>query len=1153
MSGTDFCHLHVHSPYSLLDGACRIDQMAEMANEMDMPAVAITDHGNMYGVVEFYHTMKDAGIKPIIGYEAYLTPGSRHEKARSGHKPEIYHLTLLAENQTGYHNLIKMSSLAYTEGFYYKPRIDHELLQECSDGVICLSGCLQSRANQLLLADQKDEARQWLQTMQNIFDEDNFFFEIQDHGIDDQQEILDPGAQLARDMDIPLVATNDSHYLREGDDEWHDVLLCISTGKLVDDPDRFRMTTDQLYFKSPQEMEELFGDYPGALQNTARIAERCDVELDDSRKYPSFEPDEHGEETNLDFLNRITRERLRDRHGEIDEEMEERLQREIDVIDQMGYVDYFLIVWDFVRFAQENDFPVGMRGSGGGSLVAHALGLSDLNPLDYDLLFERFLDPERREPPDIDIDLCELRRGDVIEYVTEKYGQNSTAQIITFGTLHARNCIRDVGRVLDVPLSKVDKLAKTVPDDPGITVEEAREAAPELRDPDDEETRRILKYAEKLEGLPRHASTHAAGVVIADQDLWDLIPVCCNTDRERMTQWEMEDLEEMGMLKMDFLGLRTYTIIDRTLDVIEKTGKEPPTLAVEEVDLEDPETYELLSRGETKGVFQLGSGGMQELLTRLQPSTFEDLIAVLALYRPGPLQSGMVEDFIDRKHGREEVDYPHPSFEPILKPTYGVILYQEQIMRILNTIAGMSMANALTMIKAISKKKEKVIKKGHEDFVEGAINHGGLDRETAEDMYELIEHFAGYGFNKAHASAYALVAFRTAYLKAHYPTEFMAASISCEMGNTDKVVSLMEHSRDMGLEVLPPDINESDVDFTVVGDRQMRFGMGAIKNVGTKALDKIVAERKENGPFKSLFDFCERTASPEITSQVVEALVKAGCFDNLPGHRGQHIAVLDRALQAGERARENRMAGQKSLFGGNGDEDEDEEGLDLPDVAPLSNYELAQSERETMGLYVRYDPLADQRHKLNLFISARSTELEDMEDGAEAVMGGIIEDVDTRTTRNNRKMAILKFRDVEGPAEAVAFPDTFEDTRDMLQEGKVLFFAGTISHRRGTSLQIQEVIPLNHAEKRLAESVVMQLPSEEASDEALERLKEILDENEGPVPVYLDLISDDYRLRCRIDNGRGVTATERFSQQISEVLGPDRLAYSTVSSPNGGR
>jgi len=1142
VSTNSFCHLHLHTQYSLLDGACRIEMAARKAAEMGMPALAITDHGNMFGTVEFYETMRAHGLKPIIGYEAYVTPGSRHDRDYSPGKQDLYHLTLLAGDNTGYYNLVKLASLAYLEGFYYKPRVDLELLKDCSDGLICLSGCLQSRLNQLLLAGAQQEAEDWLKGMLDVFGKERFFVELQDHGIADERQALSASIGLARKLGIPLVATNDVHYLNRADQSWHDILLCINTGKSVTDPDRFRMKTDQLYFKGPQEMAELFKDEPEALSNTVRIAEMCEVTLDDSRKYPSFKRDGQDQEGNAALLRRLAEEGLKKRYGSIQEQVRQRLDHELAVIEEMGYVDYFLIVWDFVRFARQNRIPVGMRGSGGGSLVAHALELTDINPLDYDLIFERFLDPERREPPDIDIDLCERRREEVIDYVRQKYGPQSTAQIITFGTLQARNCIRDVGRALDVDLRKVDQVAKSIPFASG-GLEMALANVPDLqRLAQDEEVRRILEYARNIEGLPRHASTHAAGVVIADRPLWQMIPICRNPDGIVMTQWPGEALEQMGMLKMDFLGLRTLTIIDRTLKLIKKKGQEPPSLEIGEMDLTDGKTYELLCAGHTKGVFQLGSEGMRQMLKRVQPSTMEEIIAVVALHRPGPMQSGMVDDFIKRKHGREEIRYPHPSFEPILSATHGVIVYQEQIMRIVNKIAGMSMADALTMIKAIGKKKERVIEERHKAFVEGAVAHG-LARETAEEIFELIRHFAGYGFNKTHAGAYALVAYRTAFLKAHYPTEFMAASISCEMDDTEKVVELMEHCAEMGIEVLPPDINESGIDFAALGPKKIRFGLGAIKNVGIKALSAVVTERQQGGAFRSLFDFCDRIDQTDVGRGTVEALLKAGCFDELPGHRAQQLSVLDTAMKAGARARKNRLLGQVSLFGSGAEQDPEKRmQANLPDVPPLSQRELAKEEYETLGLYVRYDPLEEHKADLRLYATAFSDELDGLEQGRDVVMGGIVESVQKRRTRDRRPMAILKILDLKGTAQCVAFPETYDRFKRLIESDQLLFFRGAVSHQRGTSLRLDEVIPASEVQNKLARSVIITVPCESSYEEMWTKLWDALQSSKGTASVYLDLLSNRFRLRCRT-NGTRVSATAQLAQEIENLLGPGQVHF----------
>ncbi len=1139
----EFCHLHVHTQYSLLDGACRTGQLAEKAARLGMSAVAMTDHGNMFGAVDFHKTMRAHGLKPIIGYEGYFTTGDRRIREGGPKGQQLYHLTLLASDETGYRNLVKLASLAYVEGLYYKPRVDWELLQDCAEGLVCLSGCLHSRLNDLLLADGEEAAQKWLADMQDLFGRDRFYVELQDHGLPDQRRALPLALALARRMGIPVVATNDCHYLEAGDRDWHDVLLCINTRSTLDEEDRFQMETDQLYFKSADEMAQLFGEAPEALENSLRIAEMCSVELDDSRKYPTFHPEGEAAGGNAALLRSLATAGLEERYGEVPDDARERLDYELGVIEQMGYVDYFLIVWDIVRFAREQRIPVGLRGSGGGSLVVHGLNITELNPLDYDLIFTRFMDPERKEAPDIDIDLCELRRDEVIDYVRQRYGSESTAQIITFGTLQARNCVRDVGRVLGVDLKKVDRIAKLIPFGQSLdeAVENVSELAAEAKQ--DEEVGRILDYARRLEGLPRHASTHAAGVVIADRPLWEFIPLCKNSAGEIMTQWAMDDLAAVGMLKMDFLGLRTLTIIDKTLQIIRESGKEPPVLDVGEMDTADQHTYELVTRGLTKGVFQLGSAGMQRLLKRLRPSSIEDLIAAVALYRPGPLQSGMVEDFVNRRHGHQAVEYPHPAFKPILEPTYGVILYQEQIMRIVNTIAGMSMSNALTMIKAIGKKDESIIERRHQDFVDGAVANG-VERDTAEEIFGLIRHFAGYGFNKAHASAYAFIAFMTAFLKAHHPTEFMAASISCEMGDTDKVVELMEECRLLGIEVLPPDINESRGEFTPLAAGDLRFGLGAVKNVGTRAAECVVAARDAGGPFKSLFEFCERVDPHEVSKGALEALMKAGCFDALPGTRAQQLAMLDTAVKVGSRARKNRMLGQKSLFGAVQEEDAGKRmEANLPDVPPLSPQDLAQQEKEALGVYVRYDPLVRHRPRLRRFCTAFADELAALPDGSEVVMGGMVEKVRRRSTRARDPMAVLKVLDARNTFECVLFPRAYEKHREHVVEGQVLFFTGRVSHVRGTSVQVDEVLSFEKVTDRRAKGILLSIPCDGAESDLWPALGGILSRHGGRVPVYVDLRSDGFRLRARVGNALMVDASEGLAEEIEELAGVERVQF----------
>jgi len=1145
MPDPPFCHLHVHTQYSLLDGACRIEQMAATAARLGMPAVAITDHGNMFGVVEFYNAMRAHGVKPIIGCEVYYTPGDRRVRERTAGGEGLSHLTLLAADEPGYRNLLKLASLAYLEGLYYKPRVDWELLADCAEGVVCLSGCLHSRLNHLLLADAEDEAAKWLGDLRALFGPERFYVELQDHGIPEQRQVLGPAVELARRLGIPLAATNDCHYLATEDSSWHDVLLCISTRTTLDDPERLRMATDQLSFKTPEQMAQVFGELPEALANTVRIAEMCNVELDVARKYPAFRQEGTDPQDNPRLLRDLSERNLRERYGDIPEPMQKQLDYELSVIEQTGYVDYFLIVWDFVRFARESDIPAGLRGSAASSLVAHALGMTELNPMDYDLVFSRLLDPERKEPPDIDIDICELRRGEVIDYVRRRYGSQCTAQIITFGTLRSRNCVRDVGRVLGMDLKQVDGIARLMPQAPKQTIDDALEGAPELvkMAREDEEVARLLDYARKLEGLPRHASTHAAGVVIGDRPLWEMVPLCRLSDGEAMTQWSMDDLAAVGMLKVDFLGLRALTVIDKTKQVIREGGREPPGLDVGELDTDDADTYALIRSGLTQGVFQLGSGGMRGLLKRLDPKCLEDLIAAVALYRPGPVQSGMVEDFINRRHGREEIAYPHPAFEPILKPTYGVIVYQEQIMRIANTVAGMSMANAYTLIKAIGKKDQAVIHRYRDEFITGAVANG-VDQTSAEEIFGLILHFAGYGFNKAHASAYAFLAFLTAYLKAHYPTEFMAASMTCEMDKTHEVVALMEECPKLGIEVLPPDINESGAEFTPVAAGKLRFGLGAVKNVGAKAVDCAIAAREQGGPFLSLFDFCERVDSHEVTRGALEALMKAGCFDSLPGTRAQQLAILDTAVKVGVRARKDKQAGQKSLFAAAVEPDPEKRmAANLPDVPPLAPQELARQEKEALGLYVRYDPLVEHRRRLTRFCTAFSDGLAALPDEHKVVVGGIVEDLKRRTTRSKDPMVVLKVLDVRNSLECVLFPRAFERYRDQVVEGAVLLFVGQVSQTRGTSVQVDEVIPLDQAQARLDEGVYGTLAAGQADAPLWARLKEVLGRHAGRAPVCVELVGQGFRLLSRVSNGFMVDASEALAQEVEALVGEGAVRF----------
>jgi len=879
----DFVHLHLHTEYSLLDGANRTAELFATAKAYSMSAVGLTDHGNMFGALEFYRQGRATGIKPILGCELYVAPGSRFDRSSTqGISDASYHLTAIAKNYEGYRNLIKLVSAGYLEGFYYRPRVDKELLAKHREGLIILSGCLSGEVLSSLANGQEERAREAARWYQEQFGDD-YFLEVQRHDLDGEPAFNEALMRLGRDLNIPLVATNDCHYLNAEDAAAHDVLLCIQTGKSLSDPKRFAFSTPDFYVKSPQEMAERFRDIPGAVGQTLAIAERCHLEIPLGETHlPRYQvPDSYTLDSYLEaivFERLQQRLKLAERRGQrlTPERMriyEERATHELGVIQQMGYPGYFLIVWDFIDYAKRQGIPVGPgRGSAAGSLVAYALGITELDPLQYNLLFERFLNPERVSLPDIDIDFCQERRDEVIEYVTHKYGKENVAQIITFGTMMAKAVLRDVGRTLDIPYGEVDRIAKLVPNRLNITLADALKEEPKLREIEQQggQMTRLMSTAQALEGLVRHASTHAAGVVISPEPLVEFLPLYKGNKGEVVTQYAMEDIEELGLLKMDFLGLRTLTVLHNTLRFIKDSHQTEITL--EDIPLNDARTYQLLSDARTFGVFQLESQGLRDILRKLKPSVFEDVIALVALYRPGPLGSGMIDDFIQRKHGKAEVEYLLPELEPILRETYGIILYQEQVMQIASAIAGFSLGLADLLRRAMGKKKPEVMAEQREIFLKGALEHG-FDQKKAEELFELMAYFAGYGFNKSHSAAYALIAYWTAYLKAHYPREYMAALLTSEVQNTDKVIRYINESRDMAISILSPDVNDSYRDFRVVGEA-IRFGLAAVKNVGDNAIEAVIAAREEGGRFGSLFDFCQRVNLKVVNRRVIESLIK---------------------------------------------------------------------------------------------------------------------------------------------------------------------------------------------------------------------------------------------------------------------------------------
>ena len=1039
MEPSGFVHLHNHTGYSLLDGAARIRDLVGEAARLNMPALAITDHGTLFGIVEFYQECRRQNVQPIIGCEMYVARDSRFDK-RAKIDEQRHHLILLCKNETGYRNLLKLVSAGCTEGFYYKPRVDLELLRAHSEGLVCTSACIAGEIPQCLLGGEVERARQLVETYRNIFGED-FYLELQDHGLREEKEVNRHLIRIARDLDVGLVCANDVHYVRQKDAAHHDALLCIQTGRVLADEERMRFPNDQFYLKSAGEMEALFGHVSDALDNTLKIAEKCRFDMDFGGSYlPDYEVPA-GDDLNS-YLRKLCEQGLRERFAQVTDEAVRRLDYELDVIRSMGYPGYFLIVWDMIRFARHRGIYVGPgRGSAAGSLVAYVLRITDIDPLKHDLLFERFLNPERVTMPDIDTDFCYERRGEVIHYLTEKYGQDHVAQIVTFGTLSARASIRDVGRVMDVPLPQVDKIAKMVPGELNITLDRALEANPELRGAyeSDDTIRELIDTARALEGLPRHTSTHAAGVVIAPGDIQRYVPVFLGQDEAITTQFTMNAVEEIGLLKMDLLGLRTLTVIGKTLENIAQTSGQRVDL--DAADPSDPATYALLGRGETSGIFQLESAGMQSILKNLKPASLEDVIAMVALYRPGPLGSGMVEDFVDGKHGRKKARYLHPTLEPILRDTYGVILYQEQVMRIASDLAGFTLGQADLLRRAMGKKKKEIIEEQKEAFVRGASGRG-IERPVAEEIYTLMAHFAGYGFNKSHSAAYGLIAFRTAWLKAHHPVEFMAAMLTSVMSQSEKVTGYIAECRRLGIAVLPPDVNQSFGDFTPVPEG-IRFGLAAVRNVGHGAIGAIIRAREEGGVFRDLDDFCERVDLHQVNRRVMESLVHGGALDSLGMRRSQILAVLDLAMEKGIRRQEEQACGQVSLFDTGGLAEVHK--TTAPDLPEFSREEILTMEKTYLGFYVSGHPLDDYRTLLERPGITPVSRLEEKRDGEMLALGGIVTGLKRSITRRNENMAYLTLEDLTGDVDVLVFPKTYRAVGTRLEKDAVILLKGRLN------------------------------------------------------------------------------------------------------------
>jgi len=1098
----EFVHLHNHTAYSLLDGACRLDKLIAKAKEENMSALAITDHGVMYGVVDFYKACKKAGIKPIIGCEVYVAPNSRFDK-RPNIDDSPYHLVLLAKNTTGYKNLIKLVSIAWLEGFYYKPRVDRELLAQYSEGLIALSACLAGEIPSLLMANKYKEAKESALWHQNIFGPDNFYLELQNHGLHEQVRVNAQLAQISAETGIPLVATNDVHYVTQEDAKVQDVLMCIQMAKILEDESRMKFETQEFYLKSWNEMNLALGEYQEALANTVKIAERCQVDFTFGENHmPVFEVPEGF--TIKTYLDKLCLEGLKHRYGEPSPEAYKRLEYELKIIKQMGYAGYFLIVWDFIRFARSEGIYVGPgRGSAAGSLVSYTLGITDIDPLKYDLLFERFLNPERVSMPDIDIDFCYERRGEVIDYVVRKYGKERVAQIITFGTMAARAAIRDVGRVMNIPLGLVDKVAKLIPNELGITISKALEVSPELKEMVDEnpQIKELVYTAMALEGMPRHAGTHAAGVVISREPLDYYLPLQKTSDGGVTTQFAKENVEEIGLLKMDLLGLRTLTVINNAVDLI--AANRGVKLDFNKIDLDDPLTYELLGKGESIGVFQLESSGLRAILKELKPEHFEDIIALVALYRPGPLGSGMVEDFIARKHGQKTIEYLHPLLEPILKPTYGVILYQEQVMRIASELAGFTLGQADLLRRAMGKKKPEIIAGLKKEFIEGA-GRNNVDQQVAGKIFELIEYFAGYGFNKSHSAAYAFLAFQTAYLKAHYPVEFMAALLTSVMESTDRVPFYIAECQRMGIKVLPPDVNESRENFIVVGSN-IRFGLVAVKNVGKGAIQAILAARDREGPFKSLQDFCKRIDLSQVNRRVMESLIKCGAFGSVPGNRVQLLQILDICIEQGQELQKSVSSNQISLFdvGEEAGFTMDFAEIKLPDVEDFNRRDILAMEKEILGLYVSGHPLQEYTEVLKAKTKQQIADLTQEADGSRLVIGGVITQVRRSVTKKGETMAYCTLEDLTGSIDVLVFPRTLQQYHHLVETDKVVLMKGRINLQEDSPKFFAEEISVLNLPEAKTPKLYIKVDSNLADHVLLEVIGQILQNYQGEIPVYL--------------------------------------------------
>ncbi len=1140
---SEFVHLHNHSDYSLLDGAQTVQTLVNTVDDLGMDSVALTEHGNMFSVIPYYKSAKSAGIKPIIGCETYVAVGSRFDKKpRSDGGWGNNHLVLLAKDYKGYQNLMKLVTHGYLEGFYYRPRIDIELLQKYNEGLICLSGCLKGEIPERMLKDDWDGAKEAALRFSEIFP-DRFYLEIQNHGIPDEEQNIKNIKKLSSELDIPMVCTNDAHYAKHEHWEAHDVHICLGTGKDRNDPNRLRYATPEFYFKSQDQMFELFKDIPGAIENTRKIADSIEIEIPMGDYHlPNFPlPANLPEQTPDSYLKTLCEKGVKEKYGDYTKELSDRLDHELKVINQMGFAGYFLITADFVKYAKDNHIPVGPgRGSAAGSLVSYSLDITTVDPIRHQLLFERFLNPDRISMPDIDIDFCIERRGEVIDYIKNQYGENSVTQIITFGKMKAKQAVRDVGRVLGYSFGEVDRLAKMIPPTLNISLEEALDQSPELYDASEGEYKELINFSKILEGMNRHASTHAAGVVIAPGDLTDYVPLYRSSQGDVTSQYDMKGLEELGLLKLDFLGLRNLTVIDNTIKLIQDKGEK---VNIEKIPLDDPKVYKLFAKGLTTGVFQFESSGMREFLKKLKPTAIEDLIAMNALYRPGPMKN--IDDFISRKAGKKKIKYSHPSMEPILEETYGIIVYQEQVMQIAHEIAGFSLAEADIMRRAMGKKIKKLMDELKVKFVEGANKKNKISSTKAEDIYELIEKFAQYGFNKSHSTAYAYVAYQTAWLKAHYPAEFMSANLTSEMSNMDRVVILINECRKLKIDVDPPDINVSDINFRPVNNKTISFGLNAIKNVGAKALEQIIEARNEYGEFNTIFDFTSNVNLKSVNRKVLESLNMAGALDALEGNRLQKHNSIDTALKYGQTIQQNKSRNQVDLFGS--------DNLGSPDlsIVPQLNQSeewaentLLENEKEVLGIYLSGHPLLKYADELEEFSNYDFTDKVVANNEKTVRIGGSISELKMHFDRKNNQMAFFKLECLGGQVEILTFSDTFSKYRSLIANDAVVFVKGKPTDGSDFSdlkLIADEIIPLDKARDFYSKNVNIRLEPSKMSLDDVDSLYSMLKDHKGKCGLMIH-ISTNMKKDSRIfSHNIKVSSHASFLKKLRDNYGKENI------------